>query len=133
MNPLPVAVSVVGCKSKQRWRSYMAQSAPSKQGTHSMPQGRVQSLRGWQQLSHSTKWHGGHLFCKMPTYTATLDSWQTRILLIRSYRAHIVPQEYGHAYQTFVTGGTKYLSQTCKGGGSGFCLNYKLTVILATC
>jgi hypothetical protein len=24
-----------------------------------MPQGRVKSLRGWQQLKRSTKWHGG--------------------------------------------------------------------------
>jgi hypothetical protein len=35
-----------------------------------------------------------------------------------------LPQEYGYTYQTVVTGGTKHLPQTVKGGGSGFCLNY---------
>ncbi len=47
-----------------------------------------ESLRGGQQLKHGAKWHWGHLFCKIPAFTMTLDSWQTWIPLVRSYRAH---------------------------------------------
>ncbi len=44
-----------------------------------------------------------------------------------------LPQEHRYTYQTPVTGGPTHLPQTLEGRGSGFCLDYGLPVLLATC
>ncbi len=76
-----IAIQKILCAESIRCRWRSVQEAQShgpqcliQQVIHSMPRGRVKSLRGRQQLKHGTKWHVGHPYCKMPGYTAILDS-----------------------------------------------------------
>ncbi len=89
VNPLPLAVSAVGSKSKQRRRSHTIYSASSSRGRNLCHEGGCRVSGRGGNLNAVQSGTGGHLLLKMPAYTATLDSWQTWIPLIRSYRAYM--------------------------------------------